>query len=192
MPFNISAISVRRGRISPPIGRPTSPVGFAGGVARGRGNGTAICHRGSRPLTKETRKNRDWDKPTTSEPRMAPVVEPIPPTMTAANIVRRRVAPMLGASVPMDTPSTDPLRDARTPARIHVIQYTTRVFTPLTRARSRLSAVARIAFPSFVYFRRTTVAVVADAATAIGTRSRIGFVLTAPPKKTQLSGYRIP
>ena len=74
----------------------------------------------------------------------------MPPKITAAKSGIRNSQPMLGKSCAWNTASRIPAMAAMPPPMAQVDQMTRSVGIPVTRAKSGLSAVARMALPIFV------------------------------------------
>src|SRR5699024_2396352 len=88
--------------------------------------------------------------PITNPPIIAPNAVPRPPNTTAANMPSSNLKPICHWTC-SETPNSTPPSAANPPPIIQTITITRSTSIPDDRARSGLSATARIAVPSFVF-----------------------------------------
>jgi hypothetical protein len=104
--------------------------------------------------------------PTAKAPITAPGIEPSPPSTAAAKTDSRIRAPASGSIEVSTASSTPPTPESPAP-RNSVVMATTCGSMPLSRARSTLSATARIALPKRVKRRKAKTAAMTRAASTM-------------------------
>jgi hypothetical protein len=88
--------------------------------------------------------------PMTAAPSIAPYAWPGPPRKTAARMSTRNRSVAVASKLPASIAKTTPASPHSAPVSAQVTVITRPVRMPQLRARVRLAAVARIAFPSLV------------------------------------------